>query len=193
MTRITKDWIEALFEYGIDKANRRIYLTGDVEDINISHVIKAIYLMESESKSEPIELFISSFGGALYDMLALYDVLYTIECPIHTVAVGKCMSAAVLLVAAGEKGNRYATANTSFMYHKSVDEPSEGDVDKLTKDIKHFKHLENLTNILLAKHTNKTATEWKKFCSRPGDQYFTTDDAIEWGIVDQEWNQKEGE
>src|SRR6188474_705441 len=100
--RITKDWIEAYFEYGIDRQNRRIFLFDGVDEGAIGTVIKGLYYMDSESVEKPIELFIGSFGGSEYEMFGLYDVIRTLRAPIYTTAIGKCMSAAPLLVACGE-------------------------------------------------------------------------------------------
>ena len=117
MTKINKEWIEAYFDYGVDVANRRIFLFDDVNESSIGNIIKGLYFMDSDKK-DPIELFIGSFGGSVYDMYALYDVCRTLESPMYTTAIGKNMSAAPLLVACGEKGHRWATPHCSFMVHQ---------------------------------------------------------------------------
>ena len=114
---MTQDWdsARACFEYGVDVDNRRVFLFGEINESTIANSIKAIYLLDSQHKSKAIELFVGSVGGDEYDMLALYDVLNSITAPIHTVALGKCMSAAPLLVAAGEKGCRYSMPGCPWM------------------------------------------------------------------------------
>ena len=103
------DWdaVEAYFEYGVDTANRRVFLLGGVDESPISQAIKSLYYLDNDSGDE-IELFIGSLGGSEYEMFALYDVLMSLKCPVTTVAIGKCMSAAPLLVAAGHVGYRYS-------------------------------------------------------------------------------------
>ena len=71
---------------------------------------KIIGKRESEEKleqfsihSDPIEIVIDSYGGEMYSMFAIYDTIKQASCPVHTLALGKVMSAAVLLLAAGEK------------------------------------------------------------------------------------------
>jgi ATP-dependent Clp protease protease subunit len=187
---LTKDWLDALFEYGIDKKNRRIFLFDDIDLNSIGKVIKALYLLDSES-NKPIELFISSFGGGEYDMYLLYDTIQTIHSPIYTVAMGKCMSAAPLLIACGENGFRYATPNTWFMVHQGWDEFGAKRYDELKKDIAHLGNMESRWYQLMELHTNKNGTFWKLQCEKVGDKYFNVKEAQEWGLIDQIWTEKQ--
>jgi len=190
--RITKDWIDAYFDYGIDRQNRRIFMFEDVDEGSIGMVIKGLYYMDAETSEKPIELFIGSFGGSEYEMFALYDTIRTLSVPIRTIAIGKCMSAAPLLVACGEPGHRYATPNTWFMVHQSWDDFGERRIDALKKDLKHYESMGNRWYELMANHTNQTAAFWKKHCEHVGDKYFDAYQAQEWGIIDHVWDEKDG-
>ncbi len=97
-----------------------------------------------------------------YEMFSLYDVMNSIKCPISTIAIGKCMSAAPLLVAAGTKGERYATPNTWFMVHQSWDDDLGGRVDEVSKTIKHYEKMEKTWYDLMSLHTGKTEAFWKR-------------------------------
>lgn len=191
--RITKDWVEAYFEYGVDIQNRKVFLFDGVDESSIGAVIKGLYLMEAESQENPIELFIGSFGGSEYEMFALYDVMRTLKSPIHTTAIGKCMSAAPLLVAGGEQGERYATPNTWFMVHQSWDDFGEKRIDSLKNDLKHYEEMGKRWYEAMALHTDKTAAFWKKECEKVGDKFFTAEQAQEWGLIDHIWDEKEEE
>lgn len=189
--RISQDWVEAYFEYGVDVANRRVFLFDDVDANSIGAVIKGLYLMEAKGSTNPIELFVGSFGGSEYDMFALYDVCNTLDSPVHTTAIGKCMSAAPLLVAGGEKGYRYATPNTFFMVHEAWEDFGAKRMDELKIDLKHYKDMGKRWGELMEKHSKMPAKFWHKLCSKPGDMYFTSEQALEWGLIDHIWNQKE--
>jgi ATP-dependent Clp protease protease subunit len=188
--RISKDWVDAYFSYGIDVVNRRIFLLDDIDEAAIGYAIQGIYLMESEDPNQAIELFIGSFGGSEYEMFALYDVMNSIKCPISTCALGKCMSAAPLLVAAGSKGERYATPNTWFMVHQSWDEDMGGRVDEVDRTLKHMKAMETTWYETMASHTTKPVSFWKRLCGNVGDSYFSAEKAIDYGIIDQIWSEK---
>lgn len=174
---------ETLYAYGVDKENRRIFLFDDVDNMPIGLVIKALYLMESAAPKKPIQLFVGSYGGCEYDMFALCDVIQIIKCPVSTIAVGKCMSAAPLLVACGKKGRRYATENTFFMVHQGHGDIG-GKVDEVRNDLEHWKELEQRWDSLMEKHTKKSAAFWKSQCEKVGDKYFTAVQAKEWGLID---------
>lgn len=191
--RITKDWVEAYFNYGIDRTNRRIFMFDGVDEDSIGMVIKGLYYMDAESAEKPIELFIGSFGGSEYEMYALYDVIGTLSSPIHTTAIGKCMSAAPLLVARGEPGFRYATPNTWFMVHQSWDDFGPRRVDEIKKDIKHYEDMGKKWYELMESHTSQTASFWRKHCEATGDKYFDAYQAQEWGLIDHIWDEKDAE
>ncbi len=193
LARISKDWIDAYFEYGVDRQNRRIFLFDGVEENSIGTVIKALYYMDSESTEKPIELFIGSFGGSEYEMFALYDVIRTLTAPIHTTAIGKCMSAAPLLVACGEPDHRYATPNTFFMVHESWEDLGAKRIDEIKKDVTHYEEMSASWYDLMALHTKKDKKFWKDQCKTPGDKYFNAEQAQEWGLIDHIWDQKEGD
>lgn len=193
MARITKDWIEAYFEYGVDRQNRRIFMFDGVDENSIGIVIKGLYYMDAESAEKPIELFIGSFGGSEYEMFALYDTIRTLRSPIHTTAIGKCMSAAPLLVACGKVGYRYATPNTWFMVHQSWEEFGAKRTDELKKDLVHYDQMAKSWYELMASHTIQTAAFWKKHCESVGDKYFSAYQAQEWGLIDHIWDEKDDE
>ena len=183
--RIGKDWIEAYFEYGIDVPNRRLFV-GDIDETTIGHAVKGLYLMDSSSP-KPIEIFISSFGGSVYDALALYDIVQTLKCPIHTFAYGKCMSAAPLLLACGNE--RWVSAHVAFMTHDwSAD--LEGKGAELQATVKHYEQLGITWNKLLTAHSKKTYAFWHKLGRKNADHFFTAEQAIEWGIADNIWSER---
>lgn len=191
MARITKDWVDAYFEYGVDVANRKVFLFDDVDANSIGAVIKGLYLMEAQTNTKPIELFVGSFGGSEYDMFALYDVCRTLVSPIHTTAIGKCMSAAPLLVAGGEPGHRFATPHTFFMVHESWEDFGQKRMDELELDLKHYKAMGSKWAELMAKHSNKPAKFWLDVCKKSGDHFFNADEALKWGLIDYIWEEKE--
>jgi ATP-dependent Clp protease protease subunit len=190
MGNISKDWVDAYLEYGIDCINRRIFLLSDIEDEHINKIIKGIYLLDAQDDKKPIELFVSSFGGDVYEMLALYDVLNTTTCPIHTVAIGKCMSAAPLIVAAGKKGERYTMPNTQWMIHQMSLDLGFDRQDHLKIDMQHIDNVKSTWADLLAKHSKLKKNEWVRLFNKVGDQYFSAEDAIEKGLVDHIWSEK---
>lgn len=183
------DWVGAYFEKGIDVVNRRVFL-GDIEAETVDFAIKGMYLMETESDKEPIELFISSYGGTVYEALALYDIIQTLKCPVHTFAYGKCMSAAPLLLACGEPGHRWVAQHASFMHHDWCAE-LDGKGALVVNEVKHHEEMGQQWTRLLAKHSSKDFKWWHTRGKKSEDFYFSADEAIEWGLADSIWSERD--
>ena len=124
--------IVSMLSGALDKPEMRV--TGIYGDINEERCSEALYgllaleqtafsSIESEDKEvvvvEPIEFYISTYGGQASEMFAVYDTMRAVRenVPIITHGVGKVMSAGVLLLAAGTKGNRRIGKNCRVMIH----------------------------------------------------------------------------
>ena len=190
MPKISKEWVDAYFAHGVDTANRRVFL-NDVDEESIGNIVKGLYLMEAESKDKPCELFISSVGGSVYEALALYDILQTLSCPVHTFAYGKCMSAAPLLLAAGEKGQRWVTENVAFMHHDYSSE-IEGRGAFMEGEMRHLNRLDRKWIELLCRHSTKPFAFWQRKAAQSANFYFGAEEAMEWGLADAIWAEKGG-
>lgn len=191
--RISKDWIDAYFNYGVDVKNRHIFLTDDIDNETAGNVIKGMYLMENENKTGPIELRVMCYGGDVYHMYALHDATKTIKCPIHTMGLGTVMSAAVLLVACGEKGQRWAGDNTTFMIHVPSWDKTYTAQHHHKIEVEESERLWKRWYVLMGRYTNKDSKFWERLCNKKVDIYFDAEQALEWGIIDQIWSEKEGE
>lgn len=188
MAQFNSEWVNAYFEKGIDVVNRRVFL-GDIDHETIDYAIKGMYLMETNDAKKPIELFISSFGGSIYDSLALYDIMGTIGCPIYTFAYGKCMSAAPLLLAAGEPGHRWVAQHTFFMHHDGASE-MEGKTTALKVEMAHLEAVDKAWTTIVSGISNKTFKWWDDRAKRSGDFFFSAEEAIEWGLADAIWSER---
>ena len=86
-----------------------IGLFADVVEEKIADLVHAFLylnevnkLKEKEEDKKPIKFYLSTYGGSADDMFALYDTMRIIreDTEIHTIGLGKVMSAGVLLLAA---------------------------------------------------------------------------------------------
>ena len=184
------DELEAAMEHGLDVPGRRVFLHGDVDEASIGKAIRGLYLL-ADLDDAPIELYITSYGGELDESFAIHDVLRHVKVPVHTVALGKCMSAAPIILAGGKPGERWASENTLFMMH----DVSLSEVDG------HPSQVANLAKVtagqmkrmadLLGNYTEKPAKFWSKLFYAKVDQYFTAEQALDYGLIDQIWTARE--
>ena len=190
MTSKMTEELTAALEHGVDVKGRRVFLHGGVDEDSIGMAIRAMYLM-ADMKPEPIELFVCSYGGELDEAFALHDVTRTIAVPVHTVALGKCMSAAPLLVACGQKGKRWASEHTQFMLHDCCLEPEEGSPVSIAAHVEAAKAQMTRYAELLAKYTDKHKGHWQRMFQMRSDKFFSAEEAQEWGLIDSIWSEKE--
>jgi ATP-dependent Clp protease protease subunit len=181
------EWASTYFSHGIDTKLRRIFL-GEIDETSAMNVVKGLYFLDTIDSDEPIELFINSPGGDVYQCFAIYDVIGTVAAPVHTFAFGMCMSAAPLLLARGEPGQRWVAEHTSFMTHQ-YSESLEGKGTDLKAGLKQGLGMDARWNELLAEHSTRTVRFWKSKATKTADFYFTADQAIEWGVADSIWSE----
>ncbi len=184
-----REWVDAYFEHGIDIVNRRVFLDSEIDGSSVGAAVRGLYLMETQSKTEPVEIFISSYGGDLHETLALYDIMNTIRCPLHTFAYGKCMSAAPILLANGEKGQRWVAPNARFMHH-DMSYGEDGTRTSIKVAVKEAEELYKSWIEALEEHTNRSYRWWDSKSKKHGDFYFSAEEAIDFGVADQIWSER---
>lgn len=173
------DSAQAWISMGIDLESRRIQLDMDVSDVMASLLLRGLLKMV-EISHDPIEIYLSSYGGEAYSGLAIYDALRACPCDIIIYANGKIMSAGVLVFLAGDV--RYASKHTTFMMH-SVSSGTEGKVKDQEIDVMEAKRINNMMLDILSERTKMKRNWWyRKILSH--DQYFDAAYAKEIGMVD---------
>jgi ATP-dependent Clp protease protease subunit len=161
---------------------RIVFLTGPVEDGMASLVVAQLLFLEAENPKKEISLYINSPGGVVTSGLAIYDTMQFIRPPVSTLCVGQAASMGSLLLAAGEKGLRFALPNARIMVHQ----PSGGYQGQVTDILIHAREVESLKrrlNEIYEKHTGKDYKSIEDALER--DNFMTADGAKEFGIVDQ--------
>jgi len=133
----------------------------------------------------PIDFYVSTYGGSAVEMFALYDVMRQIreECPIHTIGIGKVMSAGVLLLAAGTPGKRQVGVNCRIMIHGVVS-GQHGYLADIENEFEEAKFTQDLYIKALAGETNMTVKYIKKLLQRKTNVYLSAKEAVELGIAD---------
>ena len=161
---------------------RIVFLTGPVEDNMASLVVAQLLFLEAENPKKEISLYINSPGGVVTSGLAIYDTMQFIRPPVSTLCVGQAASMGSLLLAAGEKGMRFALPNARIMVHQ----PSGGYQGQVTDILIHAREVESLKrrlNEIYVHHTGKDYKAIEEALER--DNFMTADVAKEFGIVDQ--------
>ena len=140
---------------------------------------------EKETIVKPIDFYISTWGGDALGMFGIYDLMRMIreECDINTFAIGKVMSAGVLLLAAGTKGNRRVGKNTRIMMH-SVRGGHYGALHSLENEMSETRRLQEQHIDALIDETKMTRRQIKTMLEKKIDVYLDAKEAIKLGIAD---------
>lgn len=134
----------------------------------------------SLAKLTPIEFYLSTYGGACYDGLALHDVLESSITPIEVICTGKIMSMGVI-VALGAKV-RKAYRNTTFMIHQ-VSGLSFGTLREMEDTVAEASRINEILFNIIKSKTKVTEEQLNEVLQKKKDWFLTATEAVELGIL----------
>lgn len=169
--------------------DRIIFLTREVNDVSASLVIAQLLFLESENPNKDIQLYINSPGGSVDAGMGIFDTMRFIRPQVNTICVGLAASMGAFLLAAGEKGKRYALPHSRIMIHQPLGgvQGQATDMEIVTREILRTK---KTLNTILAENTGKPFDVVARDTER--DYYMTAAEALEYGLIDKIY-EKRGE
>ena len=153
-------------------------ITDEVSNLAIAQML----FLQGEDADKDINVYINSPGGSVTAGLAIYDTIQFLKCPVTTYCVGQAASMGAVLLAAGEKGKRFALPNARIMIHQPWG-GVEGHAADISIQAKEILRLRDRLNDILAFHTGKAVEKVAKDTDR--DYFMTPEEAREYGIVDE--------
>ena len=182
-----------------DVKPRSINFCGDLKEEAAMQIISSLLYLDRNNEKvlvdeetnthyvsvQPIEFYISTFGGNAADMFGIHDLMVCIrkDTPIQTIGLSKVMSAGVLL-ASGTEGERYVGRNTRLMIH-SLRAGYHGPMHEMETEYEETKWLQSQYVEALSAATNMSKAYIRKLMGRKSNVYINADEAIEFGIADQ--------
>jgi len=160
---------------------RIIFVGTAVDDAVANLVIAQMLFLESEDPDKDIHLYINSPGGIVTAGLAIYDTMQYIRSKVSTLCMGQAASIGALLLAAGEKGKRFALPHSRILIHQPMGgfQGQATDVDIQAKEILRMR--EEL-NRILSLNTQQALEKIEKDTDR--DFFMTGEQAKAYGIID---------
>ena len=134
---------------------------------------------------KPIDFYVSTYGGSAAEMFAVYDVMRSIRdlSPIRTHGIGKVMSAGVLMLAAGTKGERRIGKYCRVMIHGVV-AGQHGHIADVENEFEETKHTQKMYIKALAEETNMTERYLRNLVNKKTNVYIDAEEAVNLGIAD---------
>ncbi len=161
--------------------DRIIFLGTPIVDEVANLVIAQLLFLEADDPEKDIHLYINSPGGDVNAGLGIYDCMLYVSPKVETICMGQAASMGALLLAAGEKGQRFALPHSRIMIHQPW-----GGVQGQASDIQI--HAEEILKIraemneILSRHTGRDVAEVERNTER--DRFMSATEAQEYGIID---------
>ena len=159
---------------------RQIILSGEVNKELAEKVIRQLLILEADSASKPIYVYIDSPGGDVDAGFAIFDMIRFIKSPVVLVGMGLIASAAALVLLAVPKDRRVGLPNSHYLIHQ----PMSG-MKGVATDIEiHAKELAKThakLNRIIAEETGTSEEQVAKDTDR--DHWLDADEATQYGLI----------
>lgn len=166
--------------WNVDIKNRIIRLSEDIDSETFNLIDAGLTELESTSK-ETITLRISSYGGGVYEALAVIGRMEKSKCRIVTEGYGPIMSAATAILASGKK--RLMSRRAWFMHHESS-YGVEGRHNEIKQFVKQQDREEQDWAKLMFELTGTPVNMWLTL-GKNTDQYFTAEQCLKLNVIDE--------
>ena len=161
--------------------DRIIFLGEEVNDTSANIIVAELLFLESEDPNKDIHLYINSPGGSVSAGLAIFDTMQYIKPPVCTICVGLAASMGAFLLAAGEKGKRYALPNAEIMIHQPLG-GARGQAEDVKIQAEWLVRTREKLNRILSQTTGQSIERIERDTDR--DNFMSADEAKEYGLID---------
>lgn len=171
---------------------RLFYISDDVDSASIGEMcFNLLFLLQQdednelekrEFKRKPIRIYVNSYGGEVYDMWALIDIIEQSKTPIYTYCTGYAMSAAFKIFLAGHK--RFGTKHSTFMYHQ-MNCCKHGKYQDMVEDREEMDFLNAANEQYVIERTKLSREYINEIREKKKDVYFHANETLKFGIIDE--------
>lgn len=161
----------------------RIIFLGTPINAQVANVIVAQLLyLDREDPDRDINMYINSPGGVIYDGLAIFDTMQMLRADVSTICVGAAASMGTILLAAGQKGKRYALPNSTIHMHQPLG-GAQGQASDIEIHAREILRLQDTLRGILVDTTGQPYDTIARDTDR--DRFMTADQAVEYGLIDE--------
>ena len=161
--------------------DRIIFIGEEIDDHLASLVVAQLLFLEAEDPDKDINIYINSPGGSVTAGLAIFDTIQYIKPEVSTICVGLAASMGAFLLAAGQKGKRYALPNAEIMIHQPLG-GARGQAEDVKIQAEWLLKTREKLNRIMSETIGRSIEEIAKDTDR--DNFMSADEAKEYGIVD---------
>jgi ATP-dependent Clp protease protease subunit len=169
--------------------DRLVFVTTPIDDAVASLITAQLLFLESEDPDSDIYMYINSPGGVVYSGLAIYDTMQYVRPDVATICMGFCGSMGTVVLAGGAAGKRFALPNSTVHMHPAGMQNLGGYAPDVEIHARELLRLHERNFAILAHHTGQPVEKIREDFSR--DRFFTAEQAVEYGLVDELITQEE--
>lgn len=162
--------------------DRIIFLGTPIDDQVANAIIAQLLFLEAEDPEKDIYLYVNSPGGVVTAGMAIYDTMQYVRPKISTICVGQAASMGAVLLAAGEKGKRFALPHARIMIHQPLG-GAQGQATDIEIQAREILRMKQMLNELLAKHTGRDVEQLYRDTDR--DFFMDGKQAVAYGLIDE--------
>src|SRR5699024_6215131 len=160
----------------------RIIMLGSAIDDNVANSIVAqLLFLEAEDPEKDISIYINSPGGSITAGMAIYDTMQFIKSDVSTICTGMAASMGAFLLAAGEKGKRYALPNSEVMIHQPLG-GTQGQATDIEIHARRIIQMKEKMNKILSERTGQPLEVVERDTER--DNFKSAAQAVDYGLID---------
>ena len=161
--------------------DRIIFLGGEVTDDSANAIIAQLLFLEADDPKKDIFMYINSPGGSVTAGMAIFDTMQYVKPDVCTFCVGMAASMGAFLLAAGEKGKRFALPNSEIMIHQPLGGAS-GQATDIEIHARRIIEIKDKMNRILSERTGQDLEKVRQDTER--DYFMEAQAAMEYGLID---------
>jgi ATP-dependent Clp protease protease subunit len=162
--------------------DRIVFLGTEVNDDIANVIIAQLLFLDSEDPGKDIMLYINSPGGDVTAGLAIYDTMQWLHSDVSTFCMGMAASMGSFLLAAGDRGKRFALPHARVMIHQPL-AGLQGQTTDIEIHAREILGARDTLNELYSKHTGQSVEKIKHDTER--DNFMSAAEAKAYGLVDE--------
>lgn len=167
--------------------DRIIFLGVPIDDY-VANIIQAqLLFLESTDPRKDIQIYLNTPGGSVYAGLGIYDTMQYIRPHVATICTGMAASMGAVLLCAGEKGKRTALPHSRILIHQPMG-GAQGQASDIEITAREIQKLKKELYEIIASHSGQTYKRIWKDGDR--DYWMTSEEAKEYGMIDEVLNRK---
>lgn len=160
---------------------RIVFLGGEINDPMADLVIAQLLFLEAEDPDKDIHLYINSPGGVVTAGMAIFDTMNYIKAAVSTICIGQAASMGAVLLAAGQKGKRFALPHARIMIHQPSG-GSRGQATDIMIQAEEILRMKRELNRILAGFSGQPVERVERDTER--DFFMSSEEAREYGLID---------